>query len=282
MKEQNLDQRLKVFQSPIFQTNSTVFVGDKFVLVVDPTWLPHEVQSIREYVEEVRGERTLYLFYTHGDFDHILGAGLFSDAVNIGSASLQEHPEKKSVLNQIHTFDSKYYLKRDYPVVFPEIQITIKEDGQKFQLGETIATCYLTPGHTFDGAMLYLESYGVWIVGDYFSNVEFPSIYDKVEGYKQTLSKTQHWWKQIQDHVTWMIPGHGSATADRQEMQRRHFVSQQYLEELEIYVCNSNLDQLNQLYEKSCVFSSEFSKSNHDMNITKMKEYLSGVADIEL
>lgn len=280
MKKQNIDQRLKVFQSPIFQTNSTVFVGDEFVLVVDPTWLPHEVQAIRDYVEEVRGERTLYLFYTHGDFDHILAAGLFPDGINIGSVFLREYPEKASALEQVHHFDAKYYLKRDYPVVFPEIQLVITEDGQQIQLGETKATCYLMPGHTFDGAMLYLESYGIWIVGDYFSDVEFPSIYDTVEGYKQTISKSQHWWGQIQDSINWMIPGHGSATADRQEMQRRFDVSKQYLEELECYVRDSNPDQLNQLYEKSCVFPSEFSQSNHNGNVEKMKEYLLRIDNI--
>lgn len=274
MKKPNIDQRLKVFQSPIFQTNSTVFLGDEFVLVVDPTWLPNEVKAIRDYVNEVKGERTLYLFYTHGDFDHILGAGLFPDAIHIGSVFLQKHPEKESVLKQVHHFDAKYYMKRDYPVVFPQIEVAIIEDEQQIQLGETMATFYLTPGHTYDGAMLYLESYGLWIVGDYFSNAEFPSIYDAVEGYKLTLTKVQHWWRQIQDDVIWMVPGHGSATRDRQEMQRRFDASRQYLEELEIYVQDSNLDQLNQLYEKSCVFPSEFSQSNHNGNISKMKEYL--------
>jgi hydroxyacylglutathione hydrolase len=42
--------QLTVFQSALFRTNSAVIEGDSFVLVVDSTWLPQEVEEIRQHV----------------------------------------------------------------------------------------------------------------------------------------------------------------------------------------------------------------------------------------
>ena len=52
---------LTVFQSALFQTNSAIVEGDGFVLVVDPTWLPSEVEEIAAYVRNIRLSRPLYL-----------------------------------------------------------------------------------------------------------------------------------------------------------------------------------------------------------------------------
>ncbi|TCP69397.1 MBL fold metallo-hydrolase [Baia soyae] len=273
MGVENKMERLKVFPSMIFQTNSTVFVGESFVLVVDPTWFPEEVRAIRDYVDQVKGDRELYIFYTHADYDHIIAAGLFADAIPIGSVSMKMYPEKERELERTRQFDRNHYVKREYPVVFPEIEIVITEDGQEIQLGETTATCYLTPGHTFDGAMLYLHTYGVWVVGDHFSDVELPLI-NSVEDYKQTVSKVHRWWDQIQDEINWMIPGHGLATSDRMEMERRLQESQYYLDELEKIALDTDEDQLNELRDKICIPPNDFIQKCHNENIAKMKEYL--------
>jgi hydroxyacylglutathione hydrolase len=54
------------------------------VLIVDLNWLPNEVDDIRNYVDSVKGDRELYLLFTHGDFDHIIGYKAFPGAKIIG------------------------------------------------------------------------------------------------------------------------------------------------------------------------------------------------------
>lgn len=54
---------------------------------------------------------------------------------------------------------------RNYPILFPELDIVIQEDGQQFHFGETTLTFYLAPGHTADGLMTVVEPLGILIAG---------------------------------------------------------------------------------------------------------------------
>jgi len=65
----------KIFKSALFQTNSTLFVSDKAILLVDPNWLPEEIKKIQEVISLYIEGRELYLLFTHSDYDHIIGAG---------------------------------------------------------------------------------------------------------------------------------------------------------------------------------------------------------------
>ena len=67
------DPNVTVFQSALFQTNTTVVQTNDLVLVVDPGWLPQEVNAIRQYVDEIRGFKPVFLLFTHSDYDHIMG-----------------------------------------------------------------------------------------------------------------------------------------------------------------------------------------------------------------
>ena len=86
---------MTVFESALFQTTCTVVEAKEFVLVVDPNWLPHEIEEIKEHVARVQGEKELYLLFTHGDFDHVIGYHAFPGAKVIGSKGLKEHPNKE-------------------------------------------------------------------------------------------------------------------------------------------------------------------------------------------
>lgn len=82
-------EHVTVFQSALFQTTSTVISLDEHIVIVDPNWLPHEVREIQSYVESIRGNKELYLLFTHGDFDHIIGYRAFPDAKTVGSIWLR-------------------------------------------------------------------------------------------------------------------------------------------------------------------------------------------------
>ncbi|WP_199617921.1 MBL fold metallo-hydrolase [Paenibacillus alkalitolerans] len=218
-----------IFQSALYATTTTVIRTEDLVIVADPTWLPDEVEQIRQYVSFIRGDRPLYLCFTHSDWDHVLGFGAFPDAVTIASRKTAEHPDPEAVIEQIASFDEKYYLVRTYPLAYPRIDIAVERDGQRLTVGGTTLTFYLAPGHTADGLFTVVEPPGIWIAGDYLSDIEFPYIYDGSAAYEETMAKVPF----ILDghNVTLTVPGHGAAAASKDEVLERRRKSLEYIRE---------------------------------------------------
>jgi hydroxyacylglutathione hydrolase len=201
------DQNVTIFQSALFQTNSTVVCTDDVVLVVDPAWLPEEVLAIKHYVDDIRGNRELYLIFTHSDYDHIIGYRAFNADKVFTSKAMEDNPNKEACIEQALDFDEKYYIQRPYPVEYPVADFTVFKDGVQFKHGQTKMTFYLTPGHTADSMMVVIWQIGLCIAGDYLCNVEFPFIYHSSVEYEETLEKLllihdRNWF-------TRLVPGHG-------------------------------------------------------------------------
>jgi hydroxyacylglutathione hydrolase len=221
------DPNITIFQSALFQTNSTVIVTEDVVMVVDPAWLPEEITAIRQYVDSVRGKKSLFLIFTHSDYDHILGYRAFdADKVFISQA-MADNPAKESIIEQILDFDEKFYINRPYPIEYPEGQFFVFKDGVQFRHGQTKMTFYLAPGHTADSIMLVVWQLGLCIAGDYLSNVEFPFIYHSSVDYVHTLEKLPH----IHDRnwFTRLIPGHGDPALSINDWLNRRTESLAYI-----------------------------------------------------
>lgn len=223
------NENITVFQSVLYQTTSTVVKTKRAIILTDPNWLPNEIDEIKAYIESIIGDRKLYIIYTHSDYDHIIAAGAFPNATTIASEAFVNRPDKEKVLEEIRQFDAQYYIQRDYPIVYPMIDIVIKEDGQTVDLEGVVCTFYLAPGHTEDGLFTVVEPYGIFVAGDYLSDVEFPFI-DDFESYKATLQKAAAILadKKIQT----LVPGHGRVTNDLMEIQKRVDQSVLYLNNL--------------------------------------------------
>ncbi|MCM3729720.1 MBL fold metallo-hydrolase [Neobacillus cucumis] len=263
---------ITVFQSALFQTTCTVAVTKDLVIVVDPNWLPHEIEEIKEHVARVKGDRALYLLFTHGDFDHIIGYHAFPDAKVIGSKGLQEHPEKTQKIELIQQFYNEYYIEPPYEVGFPEVDYLIHEDGQQLVLGETMLTFYLAQGHTHDGLFTLVEPLGLWVAGDYVSDFELPFIYYSAKAYEGTLRKAEQIL--LNHKVSVLVPGHGQTTFEQAEIKRRIQLSQNYLSRLIDAVVDEDVERLRAL-EKEMPFSSNFTKECHKDNVEIVrKEYV--------
>lgn len=220
---------LTVFQSSLYQTTSTVLQTPDLVLVVDPTWLPSEVAEIQQHVTQILQGRPLYLLFTHGDWDHILAYRAFPGAVTIGSRQMAELPveTKEKTLEQIRRFDCKNYIKRNDPVEFPNLDLQMT-NGDVLQVGGTTLTFYEAPGHTQEGLFTVIEPHGIFLAGDYLSDVEFPFISDRVSAYETTLAKAT---QILSSHeIQLLIPGHGSTTSSLVEMKKRIQESASYLQ----------------------------------------------------
>jgi len=265
-------EQITVFQSEIYKTTSTVIQTNDCIIVVDPTWLPSEIEAIKQYVYKIKQNRPLYLLFTHSDFDHVLGYGAFPDAISIGSEELlkfSKTPDKvQPVLDEIETFDHQYYLDRPYKVSFPKLDILIYKDEETLQIGETKLTFYIAKGHTKDGLMMVVDSLGVLIAGDYLSDVEFPFIYDSSFNYEETINKIPAIMEIHQ--IQLLVPGHGNPTDCHDEIMDRQKKSLQYIEELRNYI---NLNQAEDSFKLIDTYKySRGLKVCHEANIEIIKK----------
>ncbi|MBA2173744.1 MBL fold metallo-hydrolase [Halobacillus locisalis] len=257
-------EQLTVFQSLLYQTTSAVLKTDGAIVIVDPNWLPNEVLQIKEHVQLVRTNEPLYVIYTHSDFDHVIGSGVFPDATVIATEDLANHPDKEGIEREVAEFDQGYYLDRSYTPVFPEVDIKIDADGQILELGGLTLYFYKAPGHTKDSLFTIVQPLGLFLSGDYLSDVEFPFISSSYQDYVATISKAE---KIFQQHSIKMhVPGHGSMTKDVVEMLERLSFSKYYLEELA-----TNPESLRKVCQAKYRFYNGI-KEMHEENIRKASD----------
>lgn len=238
----------KIFTSALFQTTSTLLVSDKTILLVDPNWLPHEIKTIQELTKHYREGRELYILFTHSDYDHIIGANAFPEAIVIASKAFSENPDKKKILEQIYFFDESNYIVRDYPISYPLVEVVVDKDGQQLTLGDMTLVFYLAPGHNADGIFTIVEEAGTWIAGDYLSDIEFPFIYHSSIDYLETLQKVD---TILQMHkIDELIPGHGNPTSSTKEIQKRKLENHRYILELKSAARTANEFDLEALWNR--------------------------------
>ncbi|WP_219834561.1 MBL fold metallo-hydrolase [Paenibacillus sp. R14(2021)] len=258
-----------LFESALYKTTSTVIQTEDAVLIVDPCWLPHEVEEIRRYAGDMalNGKRK-YVLFTHSDFDHIIGYGAFPDAEVIASAAFADKSEaaKQKIVEQILAFDDDYYLERNYEIAYPAVTHRVERDGQLLQLGTDLRlTFYLSPGHNDDGLFTVVEPLGLLLAGDYWSDLEFPYIYHSSTLYEETIGKLD---TMLTAHeVKRLIPGHGSSTADIGEMKRRQTADFAYIAALRGAVGSGDQETIDALID-GCRFPRnmrKFHKGNQEL-----------------
>ncbi|WP_369814310.1 MBL fold metallo-hydrolase [Lysinibacillus sp. FJAT-14745] len=223
-------ENITVFQSVLYMTTSAIIETNEAVIMTDPNWLPTEIEEIKSYINEIIGDKQLYIIYTHSDFDHIIGSGAFPEAKVIASKQFDENPNKEDSIQKIKQFDQGYYLNRNYSVVYPTVDIIVSEDGHKLELDSQTITFYQAPGHTNDGLFTVIEPYGLFLSGDYLSDIEFPFIFSNYKDYVNTVNKAENIL--LNHHITTHIPGHGLTTQNQQEIRKRINDSKYYLEQL--------------------------------------------------
>ncbi|MFY0520481.1 MBL fold metallo-hydrolase [Lysinibacillus sp. UGB7] len=221
---------ITVFQSALYMTTSAIIQTNDAVIMTDPNWLPNEVEEIKRYINKIIGDKQLYIIYTHSDFDHIIGSGAFPAAKVIASKEFDENLDKEESIERIKNFDQKYYLKRSYTPIYPTVDIVVSEDGQKLDLDSVTMTFYKAPGHTNDGLFTVIEPCGLFLSGDYLSEIEFPFIFSNYKDYVNTVNKAENIL--LNHQITTHIPGHGTTTQNLQEIEKRINCSKYYLNQL--------------------------------------------------
>ena len=249
MKTQHQSPNLIIFESALYRTTTTLIIGDDHLLLVDPNWLPVEIDFIKKTVARYEKGRTCYLAFTHSDYDHIIGAGAFPDYTTIASQAFVDSPSKESNISLILDFDDKHYVTRSYPIIYPKIDIAISQYPQEIKLGSSSYTIYKALGHNHDGIMIKNDEKQILIVGDYMSNIEFPFIYYSYGSYVETLKRIEE--LVLSEAIRFMIVGHGDYAFEQADMKERLSASFSYLEELDAAAKGEHefdLEKLNKLY----------------------------------
>ena len=80
----DLGSGVRSFQSPLWQTNSLLAVGDD-VILCDPAFTPDEIAAIAAEAKPAAGGHS-FLLVTHADYDHVCGIPYFPEAQVVAGA----------------------------------------------------------------------------------------------------------------------------------------------------------------------------------------------------
>lgn len=252
------NKSVTVFQSRLFQLNSTVMVTDDFILVVDPGYLPDEIEEIHAFVDNIEGDRPVYLFFTHSDFDHIAGYGAFPEAKTIASKEFVENPLRTAQLKDLNFYDEEFYIIRPYVLNYPVIDNVILANGQQLKIGETTMTFTQAFGHTSDGLMVEIDN--CFVVGDYLSDIEFPFVYHSFSEYEKTLERFKTIFEKKSTAI--MITSHGSVTEGKENIWLRIKDSEEYFALMKTNPSEENFYQFLEI--KNYYFKHAFWKRHQD------------------
>jgi glyoxylase-like metal-dependent hydrolase (beta-lactamase superfamily II) len=173
-------------------------------MLVDSPYFPDELEMLPEMLRQ-SGFEPVGLLATHGDWDHLLARLAFPE-VSLGLAEstatrIREQPGVAQ--KQLRDADNKYYVRRPRPLSLGSYQ-PLPVPG-KLELGGEDIELHPGEGHTDDGMILFARWCGVLIAGDYLSDVELPTWWDKAL-YRKTLERLGG----LLADATVVVPGHGS------------------------------------------------------------------------
>ena len=220
-------ENLWVAQSEVYSTNSAVFLDGDLAVLIDPAVLDHEIDAIGAFVAK-RDIRARAIVLTHSHWDHILGPGRLDGVMTIAqerflAATAGERGNE--IRRQLAGWERSRGVERAEPFIIPH-------PDQTFGASRTLRVADLSirllhaPGHAEDQLVAYEESEGILWAADMLSDLEIPFVSHSLSAYERTLETLAALETRL------LIPGHGAATADADEIRARFDEDRAYLAEL--------------------------------------------------
>lgn len=192
------------------QTNTTVVVESDRALLIDPGWMPDELDALAVAMREC-GLTVAEGFSTHAHHDHLLWHPGFGSVPRWGSARTAElaRDERESLVAA---------LGPDFPPELVELMGRVDAGSPTFDV-ELVVHDGHAPGHT----AVWIPGPRVLVAGDMLSDVELPLPFwpDDVPAYERALDVLEPYARAARV----VIPGHGSVGSDafaRWEVDRQY------------------------------------------------------------
>lgn len=199
-----------VATSRVMQTTSTVVVDADRALLIDPGWMPDELDALAAALRE-RSLTVAEGFATHAHHDHLLWHPSFGDAPRWASARTAELAlgEREALVEALGS---------GFPAELVELMGRVDAGSPTFDV-ELVVHDGHAPGHT----AVWLPGSRVLVAGDMLSDVELPLPFDPddVPAYERALDVLEPYARAARV----VIPGHGNVGADalaRLEADRRY------------------------------------------------------------
>jgi hydroxyacylglutathione hydrolase len=220
-----LTTHLLVLRVPEMSYNAGVFVAGGEACLIDPGLGREDIRLIAEAAGS-RQARPRYVVLTHSHWDHVLGSESFP---GVPVVQQQAAVAVAAEFGQAIERQAAEWRKQagESPAEF-----SLREPDETFgdrmelRIGNETLELLHAPGHAEEQLVLYHASSGTLWAGDMLSDIEIPFVMQNLGAYRRTLDRL------VLLDVRALVPGHGSPTADRDEIKARFEDDIDYLAEV--------------------------------------------------
>jgi glyoxylase-like metal-dependent hydrolase (beta-lactamase superfamily II) len=189
------------FQASLWQTNSLLALSEGEALLCDPALTPGEIGVIRAEIDK-RGDGSLHLLVSHGDFDHVCGIPYFPEAEVVAG-----EPAARRIRDD--AADELAGAGEEWGIVWPTEGLRVDRvvvPGE-FQCGTFRVEALEAPSHGREGLAFVLPDQGILCPGDHLSAITYPLLAGSLE---RTVAATEELLAALDRlELRWVVPGHG-------------------------------------------------------------------------
>lgn len=220
---QQLTPNLWINSSDLFTYHSGIFVSENRAAVIDPGLKQKEIDALAEFVR-AQNWQVDGVILSHAHWDHILGADAFPYA-RIYAQRAYLATAQNDAARIARNIEKTPDLERTAPFVIPLPHETV-DKAMTIQIGALELELQHTPGHAPDHLFVYERASGTVWMADMLSDEEIPFVSDNLAAYERTMQKLRA------DDFQLLVPCHGAATNDANEIRARIENDRAYLAEL--------------------------------------------------
>lgn len=227
---QQLTPNLWINSSDLFTYHSGIFVSENRAAVIDPGLKQKEIDALAEFARAQNWQVDAVIL-THAHWDHLLGADAFPNA-RIYAQRVYLDASRNDAARIARHIEKTTALERTAPFVIPMPHETFDEK-MRVQIGVLALELQHTPGHAPDHLFVYERASGTVWTADLLSDEEIPFVSDNLAAYERTLQNIRA------DDFQFLIPCHGAATNDANEIRARIENDRAYISDLRGRVQNA-------------------------------------------
>jgi glyoxylase-like metal-dependent hydrolase (beta-lactamase superfamily II) len=195
---------VRLFQTPLWQTNCLLAQAGGEVLLCDPSYTQEEIEELAREVASAGGSQ-VHVLVTHADYDHVCGLGSFPGAAVVAIEGTAARVEDGSAATELAAAAEEWGI----PWQLEGVRVDRVVPAGEVQLGAFRVDVVDAPSHGREGAGFVLVDQGVLFPGDHLSPITIPLLAGSLAA---TISATEALLAALARHeLRWVVPGHGRA-----------------------------------------------------------------------